>query len=37
MVLASRRPDATLHRGMTVEMILDQPLLFSQEDLAGAH
>jgi type IV secretion system protein VirB10 len=35
-VLASRRPDAMLQRGMTVEMVLDRPIFFSLDELAGA-
>lgn len=34
-VLASRRPDAVLQRGMTVEMVLDRPLYFNPDELAG--
>ena len=32
-VLASRRPDAMLQRGMTVEMVLDRPLLFNLDEV----
>jgi type IV secretion system protein VirB10 len=32
-VLLSRGPDAMLHRGTTVEMILDRDLLFRAEEL----
>ncbi len=32
-VLASRGPDAILARGSTVEMVIDRPLSFTQEDL----
>ncbi len=35
-VLATRRPDAMLQRGMTVEMVLDRPLFFNPDELAGA-
>jgi len=34
-VLATRRPDAILQRGMTVEMVLDRPLFFSFDELGG--
>ncbi len=36
-VLASRRPDAMLQKGMTVEMILDQPIYFTQDEIGPAH
>jgi hypothetical protein len=32
-VLASRGPDAVLAKGTTVEMVLDRPLLFDEEEL----
>jgi type IV secretion system protein VirB10 len=35
-VLASRRPDAMLQRGMTVEMVLDRPIVYNPEELNGA-
>lgn len=37
-VLLTRGPDATLSKGSTVEMVLDRPLMFSEQDLnfAGA-
>jgi len=34
-VLASRRPDAILQRGTTVEMVLDRPLFFTFDELSG--
>ena len=36
-ILASRRPDAMLERGMTVEMVLDRPLFFDLEELTGGN
>ncbi len=35
-VLATRRPDAILQRGMTVEMVLDRPLFFSFDELGSS-
>lgn len=35
-VLLSRGPDAVLAKGTTLEMVLDRPLVFSEEELAGA-
>jgi type IV secretion system protein VirB10 len=32
-VLASRGPDAVLARGSTLEMVLDRPINFSENDL----
>jgi hypothetical protein len=36
-VLATRRPDAMLQRGTTVEMVLDRPLFFQPDELVGAN
>jgi len=35
-VLVTRRPDAMLLRGTTVEMVLDRPIFYNLDELAGA-
>ncbi len=34
-ILATRRPDAILERGTTVEMVLDRSLVYTADDVAG--